>query len=153
MMEKNGGVKPDWIVGRVFAEWCGHCQNMKEDWKSLKEVIEKEKGGKIKFIDIEDIHMDKLKEMNDNYFDKKQVVQSSGFPTIFVFHVNKPNNTLDYYKGERNLGSMKDWIETHMKSSHNKSMGGSRKRKENKKAKRGSRKNIKTGEKTRRRKY
>lgn len=139
--------KPDWIVGKVYAEWCGHCRNMKEDWSRLKEDIKTEKGEKIKFVDIEDIHIDKLKDLNDEYFDKKQVIESSGFPTIFMFDVKKPTATLDYFKGERNLKSMKDWIDTNTK----KHVGGNRK-KSNKQSRRGNRKNIGKGGKSRRRK-
>lgn len=41
----EGGRKPDWIVGRIYADWCGHCVQMKEMWVRLKKDMKKKKGG------------------------------------------------------------------------------------------------------------
>ena len=144
VMDNNGGAEnPDWIVGRIYADWCVHCINMKKDWQALKSDMAKEKVGKVKFMDIEEKEMpDKLQSLNGTYFGGKDAVQSSGFPTIFMFRAKTKSPVLDYYKGERNLESMKQWITSSMGSSHK---GGGGSFKIVKKAKRGSCKNVRKG--------
>ena len=110
----EGGRKPDWIVGRIYADWCGHCVQMKEMWNRLKKDMKKKKGGAVVLIDIQDMEMGhKLPKLNKTYFQKGNHagVKSSGFPTIFMFQVSNPGNTLEYYKGARDYLSMKSWIE------------------------------------------
>jgi len=109
----EGGRKPDWIVGRVFADWCGHCVQMKDMWIRLKKDMKKKKGGAVVLIDIQDMEMGyKLPKLNKTYFQRGDAgVKSSGFPTIFMFQVSNPEKTLEYYKGARDYLSMKTWIE------------------------------------------
>jgi len=110
----EGGRKPDWIVGRIYANWCGHCVQMKDMWNRLKKDMKKKKGGAVVLLDIQDMEMGhKLPKLNKTYFQKGNHVgvKSSGFPTIFMFQVSNPGNTLEYYKGARDYLSMKSWIE------------------------------------------
>jgi thiol-disulfide isomerase/thioredoxin len=124
---------PQWIVGKVFAEWCGHCITMKGEWENLKSVMKKEKGGAVEFIEIEDVEMkDRLHEMNQTYFQKgNEKVSSTGFPTVFMFQVANPAKTLDYFvppSGKRTMSAMKIWIKKNMgdsvSSMKSKSKGG-----------------------------
>jgi thiol-disulfide isomerase/thioredoxin len=114
----------EWVVGRLYAEWCGHCVSMKEAWSDLKKDMEKE--GKIKFIDIEDKEIkesNKLAELNEKYFPNKTGVKEGGFPTIFIFQTKNPENTLEYYTGDRTKEKMKTWIETHTQTKGGKTNG------------------------------
>jgi thiol-disulfide isomerase/thioredoxin len=113
----EGGRKPDWIVGRIFADWCGHCVQMKDTWNRLKKDMKNKKNGSVVLIDIQDMEMGyKLPKINKTYFQKGDAgVKSSGFPTIFMFRVSNPGNTLEYYKGARDYLSMKTWIENKMR--------------------------------------
>ena len=133
----EGGQEPQWIVGRIYAEWCGHCINMKSAWNKLRDNNE-EKGGKeekVKFIEIEDVNLElELPELNKKYFHGKEGVKSSGFPTIFIFHAEEPHKTLKYYSGERDVKSMSHWIEENIRStnstnSNNKTVRGGRPKK------------------------
>ena len=113
---------PKWIIGKVFAEWCGHCKTLKGEWEKLKTVMKKEKGGAVEFIEIEDIEMEnKLHEMNQTYFQKgNKKVSSTGFPTIFMFQVANPDKTLKYFvppSGERTMSTLKTWINKNMRGS------------------------------------
>ena len=145
----EGGRKPDWIVGRIYADWCGHCVQMKEMWVRLKKDMKKKKGGAVVFLDIQDMEMGhKLPKLNKTYFQKgnHEGVKSSGFPTIFMFQVSNPGNTLEYYKGARDYLSMKTWIENKIKSrqrnpsSKMNRMKGGRKTKKMRSRKQGTRK-------------
>lgn len=131
----------EWIVGRLYADWCGHCISMKEAWVALKKDMEKE--GKIKFIEIQDVEIEtKLAELNEKYFPNKTGVKSGGFPTIFLFQTTNPENPPLYYTGERTKEEMKKWIETNTQTKGGK-RGGDQKTKKIQK---------KTGRKTRGRK-
>ena len=127
---KTKSKTPQWIVGKVFAEWCGHCITMKGEWEKLKSVMKKEKGGAVEFIEIEDVEMkDRLHEMNQTYFQKgNEKVSSTGFPTVFMFQVANPAKTLDYFvppSKERTMSDMKTWIKKNMGDSvKSKSKGG-----------------------------
>ena len=106
-----------------------------EDWVKIKK--EMENGGKVKFLDIEEKEKDiKIPKMNKKYFRGKELVKSSGYPTIFMFQVKNPKGTLQYYTGERTYDLMKGWIK---KMSKRKGGGKSRKM-----VKRGYRKMVKT---------
>jgi hypothetical protein len=92
---------------------------LKGEWEKLKSVMKKEKGGAVKFIEIEDIEMEnKLHEMNQTYFQKgNEKVSSTGFPTIFMFQVTNPSKTLKYFNqsdGERTMSGLKTWIKKNM---------------------------------------
>jgi thiol-disulfide isomerase/thioredoxin len=131
---EGGTEKPDWVVGRIYADWCGHCVNMKEDWEKIKKKME---NGKVKFLDIEEKEKGtKIPNMNNTYFRRKELVKSSGYPTIFMFQVKNPKGTLQYYTGGRTYDLMKGWIKEMSKRK-----GGGKSRKT---VKRGYRKMVKT---------
>jgi len=133
--------EPEWIIGRLYANWCGHCISMKEAWNDLKKDMEKEE--KIKMIDIEDVEIEtKLAELNKKYFPNKTSVTSGGFPTIFIFQTTNPEKTLKYYTGDRTKEKMKTWIEEHTQTKGGKTSG---KRRVNRKTKKIQ---NKTGKKT-----
>ena len=135
---EGGTEKPDWVVGRIYADWCGHCVNMKEDWVKIKKEME---NGKVKFLDIEEKEKDtEIPNMNKKYFDREELVKSSGYPTIFMFQVKNPKGTLQYYTGGRTYDLMKGWIEKTV--SHT---GGQKRKMSKRKGGGKSRKTVKRG--------
>ena len=135
-------IASEWIVGRLYADWCGHCISMKEAWVALKKDMEKE--GKIKFIEIQDVEIEtKLAELNRTYFPNKTGVKSGGFPTIFLFQTTNPEKTLNYFTKDRTLELMKKWVEEHTQKKGGK-IGG--KKGENRKTKK-KQKKSKSGRK------
>lgn len=106
-----------WILGRIHAEWCGHCIRMKRDWNLLRIQMKKEKRGVLEIKDIEEKEMHSmLEELHSTYFHGKGRIQSGGFPTIFMFRTDDPEKTLVYYTEDRNYAAMKNWIERTMRS-------------------------------------
>jgi thiol-disulfide isomerase/thioredoxin len=89
------------IVGKVYANWCGHCQHLKPEWKALKKSLS---NARVKFIEIEESESAKRA-----HFEKKNKIQLdvNGFPTIFKIHTNKP---VEYYTGPRTADAMRAWI-------------------------------------------
>jgi len=76
------------------ADWCGHCQQFKNNWEILKS--DQELSKKINFITLDsEKNASSIKEWN-----------VSGYPTIIF---KKDNNAVEY-NGERNVNSIKKFI-------------------------------------------
>jgi len=145
--------KPELIVGKIYADWCGHCQALKPKWEEMKKNIagkcEKYNCEKPKYTEIEDKEMSKLEEFNNENKDIMggEKVESSGYPTLFKVYGGK----LEYYNGERDADKMENWFmkevyqknDVPMKSeSKTEVLGGKKQRKgTNKKRTRKTRKN------------
>jgi thiol-disulfide isomerase/thioredoxin len=94
------------IVGVIHANWCGHCQALMPKWKIFKNQIKN--NNKINVLEIEDSDHDKDKRianLNLKINNKSVRLQASGFPTIFKIQ----NGNLEYYNGEREPESLKQW--------------------------------------------
>ena len=48
-VNNKGGNKNEIVVGKIYANWCGHCQNMADAWESMKKDLVEQKGGKFVF--------------------------------------------------------------------------------------------------------
>lgn len=96
------------IVGKVYANWCGHCQTLKPEWKKLKTIIPKDR---VQFIEIEESESAKRSQFEKKI---KSTLDVNGYPTIFKIHTSKP---VEYYTGPRTAQEMRRWI---LSSSSNK---------------------------------
>lgn len=132
--------KPEVVVGKVYAEWCGHCQLLAPEWDKMKISVnkkcEKYNCEKPKYVEIEDSELSKLEDFNKEY--EKETggskVESSGYPTIFKVYGGK----VEYYSGERNADKMENWFmnEVYKKNSVPTTvLGGKRQKLTNKKRK------------------
>jgi thiol-disulfide isomerase/thioredoxin len=96
------------VAGLVFANWCGHCQQLEPHWKQLKVELKPHiNNGKVQIIDIDNDAPNKdslIASINATI--NGQQLKADGFPTIF----KTSNGQLEYYKGERDTPSIKQWI-------------------------------------------
>jgi hypothetical protein len=95
------------VIGKIYAEWCGHCRNLKEPWKNMKMDLAK-KGGYFKFHEIEQKEEnEKVSNINETYLQNSPTKLSlqGGYPTIFKIK----NGVLSYFDGERTSKNMADW--------------------------------------------
>ena len=96
------------IVGKIYADWCGYCQMMQDDWDNLKRDLGENK--KIEFVD--DIEQknetDRVNDVNEKYLKKSPLKLSlqGGYPTIFKIK----NGKISYFNGERRYDVMKRWF-------------------------------------------
>jgi thiol-disulfide isomerase/thioredoxin len=88
------------IVGKVYANWCGHCQELAPKWAILKKGLPK---NRFEFIEIEESESNKRSNFENRI--KKQL-KVNGYPTIFKI---RPNGPVEYYSGERTPEDMKRW--------------------------------------------
>lgn len=103
--EKHHKPKPKIIIGKVYADWCGHCQSLKPEWKKMKNYIRAKKGKHgILFVEIEEKQMDrKLKQLKADY---GLEVFANGYPTLFKFE----NGKVEYYNGNRQSHALSKWV-------------------------------------------
>ena len=89
-------------VGKLFAEWCGHCKNMTNDWKEMEDSLHNDakNGQNVPIIlNIESTYEDDFTSKNPSF-------ESSGYPTIFK---KKPKMPFEYYGGARTSKEFIEW--------------------------------------------
>jgi thiol-disulfide isomerase/thioredoxin len=104
---KKANKKNTVVVGKIYANWCGHCQNMADDWNALKNDLAKR--GAFEFSEIEQTHESTLlPAVNEKYLKKSPVkVQlQGGYPTVFKIKEGK----LSYFEGNRTFEEMRNWF-------------------------------------------
>jgi len=109
------------VVCKIYAEWCGHCQDLAPIWEKVKRQMRREAAnGKVKFIEIEQNKGRIGKEHNgtktlDQEVDElnselgtvgENVIKAEGFPTI----AKTCNGKTDRYEGERSVKAIVAWI-------------------------------------------
>ena len=90
--------KGDVVFLKLYADWCGHCQAMKEDWEKL-EKIEEINGRKVHIMSIEE-----KSPCFKKYQEKFGAIE--GFPTIVLMKEGAPH----IYNGERTFGEMNVYL-------------------------------------------
>ena len=93
----NNNIKSGpWLVW-FYADWCGHCVNMKPEWEKLENKC---KGNNnLNIARVNDQMKDKLHNNIGN--------DVSGFPTIRLYNNGKLDNE---YTGERNNNSFLEFL-------------------------------------------
>ena len=147
------GKKHNLHVGRIHADWCGHCVALKDQWAKLKHKFHQNVGRSLKRVTIEhhDFEDSEDRKRQGHFVDKElehynnthlahspiKVALQNGYPTIF----RVLNGHLEYHSGDRTAEPMFDWF---TRGITNQSGGGTKK----KRSKR-SRKNRKRSRRTR----
>lgn len=127
-MPKHSSPKPKMhlVIGKIYADWCGHCTAMSPAWnemiedikndmhlieekettplKSYKKYVSKDGKSVVEIIEMESESMDdELPYVQKQY--SPAVIMQGGFPTLFKIRDNK----VSYYGGERTAEKMKEW--------------------------------------------
>ena len=102
--QRKQGKKQDTntIVCKIYANWCGHCQDLKPVWAELKNVMSVNKN--ITMMEIEESEMKEKMGKLKNIC--KKDIDVNGFPTI----VKICNKKVEYYQGERSVEGLRAWI-------------------------------------------
>ena len=87
------------IVGKIYANWCGHCQSLKPEWNKLKL---NPRMSRLSFIEIEESQTAKMEQFKKKY----PQLQVNGYPTIFKINANK---RIEYYSGARTAQEIGQW--------------------------------------------
>jgi hypothetical protein len=102
--------RPAIVVGKIYANWCGHCTALAPEWDKMKTVL-KSKHANIVFEEIEQSEEAiMLNRVNRLYRNRTatQVALQDGYPTIFKIVKGK----LSYYNGARKADALVSWVDT-----------------------------------------
>jgi thiol-disulfide isomerase/thioredoxin len=109
---ENPGIVPkknNFVIGKIYATWCGHCTALAPKWNKLTKILRKKIPKRhliISNIESENVETG-LSTLNQTYLynsDEKVSVQG-GYPTLFKI----TNNTIHYYDGPREVAPMLKW--------------------------------------------
>jgi thiol-disulfide isomerase/thioredoxin len=97
------------IIGKIYAEWCGHCIALAPKWKTLlKTMRNKIPKKQLVIVNIESENVENgLSVLNEKYLygsDEKVAIQG-GYPTIFKI----VNGKIHYFEGPREVSPMLKW--------------------------------------------
>jgi len=97
------------VIGKIYATWCGHCTSLAPKWNKLTKLLRKKIPKRqlvVSNIESENVETG-LSTLNQKFLsnsDAKVAVQG-GYPTIFkIIH-----NHIHYYEGPRELAPMLKW--------------------------------------------
>jgi thiol-disulfide isomerase/thioredoxin len=106
------GSKPSLVLGKIYAEWCGHCKVLAPKWTVIEKEIPKRFPSKsdqlvykVEESDMNDAEagLATLKPFLAN--PSENVELQDGYPTIFKI----VNGELSYYEGPREVGPIITW--------------------------------------------
>jgi hypothetical protein len=102
------------VVGKIYANWCGHCKSLKPEWAKMKNSVKKALGSQLDKIHVvfseieqtdEKIKVDGINKRFLRNSDKKLALQG-GYPTLFKIS----GGQLEYYNGGRTAEAMTAWF-------------------------------------------
>jgi thiol-disulfide isomerase/thioredoxin len=102
------------VVGKIYAEWCGHCQDLKPKWEMMCSNVKKHANEhnpnehKYKFMAIEQSNEQaQVGHVNSTYLNHsaKKLALQGGYPTLFKIQ----DGELEYYNGNRETDLMTNW--------------------------------------------
>lgn len=139
-------MKKKLFIGKIYADWCGHCKSLIPEWEKMKRQIKLNMGRVIKNVEIQFFEMgdteankkkgltvDKMiADFNDKHLSNNPIklALQGGYPTLFRYC----NGKLEYYEGERNAQAMWAWYKSACEEDKTVGLkkGGSSKTKKNK---------------------
>ncbi len=106
------GKKPTLVLGKIYAEWCGHCKVLEPKWTIIEREIPKRfpPGSKPLVYKVEESNMSDenvgLATMKTYLSNPDANVElQDGYPTIFKIS----RGSLSYYEGPREIGPIITW--------------------------------------------
>jgi thiol-disulfide isomerase/thioredoxin len=100
---KSDGTKYQVLLGLVYADWCGHCTQLKPVWTSLFTKLKN--NNEIGMFAVEDKNITLLKEKIQSIYGVQ--IEAEGYPTIYKI----ANGKVEYYNGGRTAEEIEKWAQ------------------------------------------
>lgn len=101
------------LLVKIYADWCGHCKNMAEDWTALTKLLTREYECKNSncTLTVANIQVNSP-DKNDEIMSRLKHIPKDieGVPSIMYVSSGKRDAE---FKGNRNFEEMKNWILNH----------------------------------------
>ena len=101
------------LLVKIYADWCGHCQNMKSDWQRLIHELKKnyqcKKPGCV--LTIANIRAVNL-EPSDPVIQKLKYIPKDIQGVPLIMYISKGTRSLEY-SDERVFSKMLKWVVSH----------------------------------------
>lgn len=110
--KQSDGAVPKLVLGKIYAEWCGHCKILAPKWEIIKKELPKRFPYnskplvyKVEESDI-DVPVRGLETMQPYLANSSEKVEiQGGYPTIFKI----VNGQVSYFDGPREIGPIITW--------------------------------------------
>ena len=101
------------LLVKIYADWCGHCRNMKEDWARIIHELKtnyqcKKPGCILTIANIRVVNM----EQNDPVIQNLKYIPKDIQAVPLIMYVSKGTRGLEY-SNERTYEEMLNWIIKH----------------------------------------
>ena len=98
------------LLVKIYADWCGHCRNMKADWKRLTKELKsnyqcKKPGCVLTIANIRAVNL----EQNDPVIQNIKHIPKDIQGVPLIMYVSKGTRSLEY-SNERVYSEMLNWI-------------------------------------------
>ena len=110
--KQSDGAVPKLVLGKIYAEWCGHCKILAPKWEIIEQELPKRFPitSKPLVYKVEESNMDDsklgLETMNPYLANPSEKVEvQGGYPTIFKI----VNGQVSYFDGPREIGPIITW--------------------------------------------
>ena len=128
----NNTNPPPVILGKIYADWCGHCNTLAPKWEIIKKKLKNKFPHnsppmvyKVEGAEIDDTKkgLETLRPYLANPSEKVELQE--GYPTIFKI----VNGHLSYYEGPREVDPIIMWVMEGIKPSNTRKMKSRQSRK------------------------
>lgn len=101
------------LLVKIYADWCGHCRNMKADWKRLTRELKthykcKKPGCVLTIANIRAVNL----EANDPVIQRIKYIPKDIQGVPMIMYVSKGTRGLEY-SNERVYSEMLKWVISH----------------------------------------
>lgn len=91
------------VYGKIYADWCGYCQQLSPEWDKL--IVMMKKHTPLRFDINNNEEQSRIQEFKNTF---NSDLQHSGYPTIYKLTIK--GGAVEYYNGSRDAQNIYNWV-------------------------------------------